>query len=257
MATNRKTTDSIILKKIPYGESDLIVTFFGYDDGKMTGFAPRAAKSSKRFGGALDIGSLSRISFIQKNSEMVRLEEATNIVPLLGMKKSLKRIAAASYALELAEAFLQPHQASHDKFELLSKFLGHCNDFEPNEMLIASFEIKILALSGYKPSLGKCVICGNFVEKKEAYFLYEHGGVVCEDCKHPQMLGDLYPKATFAVVEKLLYTPMIDAAKRIIPKNIEKSVNKLLDAYINRTLNKDLKSKAFLKDSFSCIENVK
>ena len=48
-------TPAIVLRSIPYGEADKIVTLYTLDFGKITGFAKGAKRSRKRFSNTLDI----------------------------------------------------------------------------------------------------------------------------------------------------------------------------------------------------------
>src|SRR4051812_47648834 len=48
------TSEAIILRTWPLRESDLIVSFFTRDYGRLKGVAQAALKSRKRFGGALE-----------------------------------------------------------------------------------------------------------------------------------------------------------------------------------------------------------
>jgi len=48
------TSEAVVLRTWPVHESDLIVSFFTRDYGRMKGVAKAALKSRKRFGGALE-----------------------------------------------------------------------------------------------------------------------------------------------------------------------------------------------------------
>ena len=53
----------IILKRISYGESDHIVSFFSRQSGRLSGIAKSAKKSQRRFGSSLEPGTVAEISF--------------------------------------------------------------------------------------------------------------------------------------------------------------------------------------------------
>jgi DNA repair protein RecO (recombination protein O) len=70
------TSDAIVLRTWPVQESDLIVSFFTRDYGKMKGVAKAALKSRKRFGGALEPTTLARAWFAERpRQELVRLDQ--------------------------------------------------------------------------------------------------------------------------------------------------------------------------------------
>ena len=56
------TTDALILRTYKLGESDRIVVFLTRDRGKKRGVAKNARQSRRRFGGALEPGTLAKYS---------------------------------------------------------------------------------------------------------------------------------------------------------------------------------------------------
>src|SRR5262249_58766081 len=49
-----KSSESVVLRTYPMHESDLLVTLFTRNEGKVKGVAKAAKKSKRRFGGALE-----------------------------------------------------------------------------------------------------------------------------------------------------------------------------------------------------------
>ena len=103
---------SIILKRTAYGEADWIVAFLTRDAGRMSGIAKSARKSQKRFGGALELGTIVDLAYTaHRSSDLVRIESAEALLPPLGIMKSLERIQAMSRALTAcAQPFYRPIQ---------------------------------------------------------------------------------------------------------------------------------------------------
>ncbi len=46
--------DALLVRSVPYGESDLIATFVTAEEGKVAAIVRGGRKSTKRFGGALE-----------------------------------------------------------------------------------------------------------------------------------------------------------------------------------------------------------
>ena len=73
----KRTGHAIIMRRIAYGDADWIVTFFDRECGRASGIARSARSSVKRFGGALEPGTLSEIAYtVRHGSELARLDEA-------------------------------------------------------------------------------------------------------------------------------------------------------------------------------------
>ena len=69
-----RSSESFILQTYPFRESDLIVSFFTRDQGKLRGVARRARRPKSSFGSALERLSHANVSYYQKeNRELVSL----------------------------------------------------------------------------------------------------------------------------------------------------------------------------------------
>jgi len=192
----QQTTRAIILRKFAYGEADLIVTFFGREEGRLSGIAKNARASQKRFGGALELGSIVDLRYATRHaSDLVRIEDSHVNAPTIGVMRSLERIAAMSKALELALAFLQERQSAPDKFDLLAEHITALAKTDPTPSSLIAFELKWLSFVGYEPALERCMSCGTQSAAKEQWsFSMDHGGIFCNDCARPgsrrMRLGD-------------------------------------------------------------------
>jgi DNA repair protein RecO (recombination protein O) len=179
---NKVTERSIVLKRVPYADADWIVTFFSREHGRMSGIAPSARKSLRRFGSGLEPGAITNLTFTARaNSDLVRLEESQVLFSTTGMMASLARIEALGKAIRVALSFLKDHQAAPEKFDLLQNFLAHISQSDPVLSTTLAFELKWLALAGFEPSLTNCVSCG-CAPSEEAPFSVPHGGLMCPEC---------------------------------------------------------------------------
>ncbi len=180
----KQSTPAIVMKRVAYGEADWIVTFYSRDHGRLSGIAKSGRASRRRFGGALELGSIVQMSYTRRPPrEMVRLEEAQVSVPMNGALRSLERIGGLSRALALALAVLQENAANPEKFDVLrARLAGLCvRDPEPFES--AAFELRWLALCGYAPVLDRCAGCGVRTEEGTGWaFEFDRGGFVCRQC---------------------------------------------------------------------------
>ena len=67
--------EAVVLRTWPVHEADQIVSLFTRDHGKIKGVAKSAAKSRRRFGGALEPMTYVRAHYAEKPSqELVRLD---------------------------------------------------------------------------------------------------------------------------------------------------------------------------------------
>lgn len=180
----QRNSQSIILRRIGYGEADWIVTFFSRDFGRMSGIAKSARASQKRFGGALEPGTLVNLRLAGSGgARLVRMDEAEVLWPVNGVLKSLERIAAMNRALALALAFLQEHDANPEKFDLLARRIRAISDHEPIPHEAVAFELDWLKRCGFGPQIRSCGVCGSNIRDAGRWsFDFDHGSMLCTDC---------------------------------------------------------------------------
>ncbi|MFA4874868.1 MAG: DNA repair protein RecO [bacterium] len=175
---------AIILRRVGYGEADWIVTFLCREHGRMSGIAKSARSSRRRFGGALESGTLVDLHITARgSSRLVRLEEAIVALPINGVLKSLERIGAMQRALALALAFVQERDPNPEKFDLLSARIRSLCEHEPIPEEGVAFELDWLARCGFGPAVAYCAACGRKADLPGRwYFEFDRGGIVCAGC---------------------------------------------------------------------------
>lgn len=178
------TTPALILRRIPYGEADQIVTFFGRAEGRFSGLAKSAKRSQRRFGGALEPGSIVELRYVHRpGAALVRLDDAKVITPTLGLLRSLSRIAATTTAVELALAFLKEGDANIAKFDVLTTYLLRIAQQEPTVEDEVRFVFRWFSLCGYAPVVDHCVTCQEVVTHAAGWsFSPLLSGVLCPSC---------------------------------------------------------------------------
>ena len=71
-----RVSESFVLRTYPFRESDLIVSFFTREQGKLRGVARRARRPKSSFGSGLERLSHVRMAYFQReNAELVNLSE--------------------------------------------------------------------------------------------------------------------------------------------------------------------------------------
>ncbi len=142
----------IILKKIPFQESDLIVKALLNTGEKMTFFAKSALKSKKRFGGGLldPLNYLEFQSAPKKNdSEFLFLNEAQMVYDFPLLKTDYDRIKMSLYFLKiLNKVEISSLDDSTRVFDLLLHTLRSLEKCKNMSVLKAMFELKFLSLQG-------------------------------------------------------------------------------------------------------------
>ena len=177
-------TQAFVLRFINYGESDRIVTFFTREFGKLRGIAKGARRSRKRFSNAIEPFSHSMLLFSRRGEGSLAIIENCDVINhYQGIRSDLEKTMTASYMIDLIDQFTAEGKKSADIFQLLDDFLKLLETGNSLEETTRFFELRLLMLSGYEPTLGRCVICNTPLEKiNAAFFDATIGGIRCSLC---------------------------------------------------------------------------
>lgn len=171
---------AVVLSNSDYGESDRIVSLFTLEYGRLMGFARGARNSRKRFGPALEPFARIHLQLHHKDGlSSVRSADVITLYP--GIRGELGAIAHALYACELVECFTPEEHPLPRLYRLLSTYLEHLDTAAGAETARRMFEINLLNILGYRPSLDHCSRCGAEFDSRGA--LVQQGGeLVCRFC---------------------------------------------------------------------------
>ncbi len=207
---------ALLLSRIDFGEADRILTLLTEGRGKLSAFARGARKSRRRFAGVLEPFSLIQVSLRASRGALHRLDEAALIDGHDALRRDLGAMSRAAYACELTRELCRENAAASEFFLLLCAFLAGSAD--PVELM--RFELGALSLSGLRPSLDRCVLCGA-ADDAEPRFDPEHGGRLCARCARSRgarisskTLGVLAALQAGAVEEELAAPSWVRAEAR-------------------------------------------
>lgn len=182
----RFSTDALLLRKVPYGEADAVVTFFTEARGVVSAIARAARKSVKRFG-ALEPLHLLRVTLEEKQgAELSLLVEAQLARPRLGLLASLDQIEIASTSLQWVRRASPPRVAEPGLWldvNLLLDALDAAPDPAESRAQLAAMGLRLLQGAGWGLQLGWCVRCGReCAPEATACIDAAQGGLVCRAC---------------------------------------------------------------------------
>jgi DNA repair protein RecO (recombination protein O) len=151
-----QVSETYVLRTYPFRESDLIVSFFTRDRGKLRGVAYRARKPKSNFGSGLERLSLVRLSYSQKeNRELVSLNGCDLLQSQFDLLSDFETSIALDYVAELSDHLLPPHEPNERFFRLLAAILDHMHERAPGAIwaAITYFSLWATRLSGFLPDL--------------------------------------------------------------------------------------------------------
>ena len=234
---------ALVLRAVDYGESDRIVTFLTRELGKVTAFARAARKSQKRFGGALEPFNRLAIRYRDRRGELLSLASATVDRARPGIAADLDRIARASYLTELTGESTKEREPHGELFDLLDGGLELLATAATGGGWLAAFELKLLALAGYRPDLAGCASCGD-AAAEQYRFSPERGVLACSRCAGGH--GIPVSAGTVRLLEASLEQPLDRLDRFAFSEAQVVEARRLLAPFIRLQLGKELRSARFL-----------
>ena len=202
-------TSAVVLGKIPYGESDLIVTLYTRDFGKLSAIARHARQSKRRFAGSLESLAKAKVRVKERRgSELWTLSQSTVECSYLSLASNMDTFVPATYATELVRELTAREQPSSAIFDLLEHVYQLLSCWGPNLFMMRAFELQLLKLLGLAPETATCVACAKRRQMvRKCFWDPGRGGTICVACA-----GQVPEGTTRAISDGAL--DVLDAAQR-------------------------------------------
>lgn len=174
-------TQAIVLRRVEFGEADLILTLLTPQHGKISAIARAARRPGTRASGHVELYSLSDM-LLGYGANLYIVTQVDLLDPFLAIGNDLERMVYASHFVELVDRFTVDDQENRLTFDLLVRGLGWLCDPTTDLRLAARyFEFRLLTIMGYAPSVFECVISGEALEAHDQFYSVVDGGVVSAD----------------------------------------------------------------------------
>ncbi len=235
--------EGIVIKTRKLGEADKILVIFSPQEGRFECVAKGARRARGRFGGRIEPFTRAKFLLYQGRSlpivTQVEVKESFR-----KLREDLRILGIGLEALRIINEVSLP-QRERELYLLFLNFLRELEkEPERGELLLASFEIKLLTLLGYGPSFNLCVLCGKEAKGKERFFSFKRGGILCDGCQGSDSEG--FYIGNTRVLSELLSAPFSELSLSL---SSEKEIEEAL-AFLEHCFSYflDLELRSFRKD---------
>ncbi len=183
------TTEAIVLRTMKYSETSLIATLFTRDHGKISVLAKGARRKNRPFGASMEaMNHVHAVIYHKPQRELQLITQCDLVGRHPAVREDLDRMGPGMTAVELLHLSTEHDEPHPEVFDLtldLLTFLQNATRDYPKALYV--YEVKLLGLLGFKPSLRECVSCkedlvsvlaANPAEK----FRVTGNGVLCGRC---------------------------------------------------------------------------
>ena len=239
-------TKGIVVKRMNYGEADRILTILTVDHGKIKAIAKGSRKILSKLGGSLEPFCLVDFMFHEGRNFYI-VTAAAVISHFEKIHTDIDKTAKAFYIGELLDKFLEEKQNHPEVFELFKKYLQELESAD-DPILIPVFSAKILEAVGFKPEVAECLHCRAKLLPVQNYWDDVEGGVICQTCHDKFGHGGKISNDVIKIL-RLIFSQKFSVGSKInIAPSYKKQTAEVLENYVEGIVEKELKSKKFMKD---------
>lgn len=235
--------EGMVIRKVDYGESNVILTLFTRENGKIGVMARGAKKPKSRLSSVAQLFTYGHFVF-QQSRGLGTLNQGEIIDSFRGIKEDLFKTAYCAYMVEFLDKVTEEKSPQPFLFEHLWQSFNLVNEGADPEVITFIFEIKMLQQAGIGPQVNHCSNCGN-TEGQFAFSIRE-GGFLCERCQYLDPNHIPISKATARLL-RLFYHFDLSRLGNISLKNETKAeIRFVLATYIEEYSGMFFKSRKFI-----------
>ena len=155
-----KTTRALVLREVKYKEADKILTVLTEDEGKLTVSARGVMRRGSKLAAACQLFAFSELTLFENRGKWYA-DEGQTVEQFLGLRSDIAKLALAAYFAELLETVSDEDSPNPEVLRLgLNSLYALSEDLYPPEHIKAVFELRLMCLAGFEPSLDCCPVCG-------------------------------------------------------------------------------------------------
>lgn len=180
---------ALVLRKIEYAESDLIVQALTDSLGQISLLARAARASKRRYAGGIEPFHGLQLHLDEPaHGELFRLRDVQLEQPRFRLVSNWVALTIAGRALAWVRKTTVPRTPEPAIFHACQSLLDRLDQSPPNAMvageaLLCEFGLVLLSLLGWQLELERCVRCTRPCPKDSAATLDpRQGGLVCRNC---------------------------------------------------------------------------
>lgn len=231
-------TSAVVLRRLTYGDYDVILTILTPDMGKRAMIAKSAKKSAKRFAGILEPFANLSIVFNDRKGKggMPVLQEASLIRPFASIRSDIIKTAYANYWAELIFLWIEEAQPRPEIYRMLLFALNELagGAIAPMELSVL-FQMRFLDQEGFHPVLEKCSCCSkdinNILQDRFCIDLTK-GGIICDQCPAKPSQHLYLSKSTLKQLQWTTKGDLAQARRLRFGKTALKEATHFLEAFV-------------------------
>jgi len=162
------------------------------------------------------------------------------------LRENLERLSCALYAAELVDRATEERAENFAVYRLLLDALRRLSQRDDLDLVLRFFEMSVLGQLGYRPELSECVVCRRGVPDEGNSWAAGLGGVVCSDCRPPDVTLVALSAGALKVLRLLQGGSFQEVARLQLDPRLSDELERHLREAIHHALERDVRSAGFL-----------
>jgi DNA repair protein RecO (recombination protein O) len=238
--------EAVVLRHSDWGEADRLLVMFTREMGKVRATAKGVRKLRSRKAGHLEPFTRSSL-LLARGRDMLIVTQAEAVNTYAPILEDLTLLAYASYVVELLDRFTYEEGENQALYRLLCETLERLASLADPTIAIRYYEIRLLDLLGFRPQLFKCAQCGAEILPQDQYFSAEQGGVLCPSCGKGVQGVRPVSMSALKFMRHMQRSTYPAAARAVIPPEVNREMEILIQHYLTYLLERGLNTPAFLR----------
>ena len=241
-------TEAVVVRHRRLGEADRIVTLLTPSRGKIDAVAKGAVRPRSKLGGHLE--PLTRAEVLLAHGRTLDIVTQAQMVDgFPGLHADLDRLSTGMYLLELTDRMTVEHAEARDVYELLLASLIRLGRGDGVHLVTRTFELELLAATGFRPEWRTCIGCGAAVSAERATWSALGGGVVCASCRERHHDALAIDATVLKVLRAIQDGPYEGAARIRLGGELVGALERVMHALMRAVSERALVSAQFVADA--------
>lgn len=170
----------VVLRTHKLGEADRILTMLSRRHGKLRAVAKGVRRTSSRFGSRLEPFMVADVQlYAGRSLDIVQQAESLGAYGA-DIVVHYDRYTAANAMVETADRLSEAEATPQQYLLLVGGLRALSRGDHASRAILDSYLLRVMALSGWAPSLSECARCG--APGPHTAFVAQLGGMVCPSC---------------------------------------------------------------------------
>jgi len=241
-------TEALVLKHRRLGEADRIVTLLTPRRGKIDAVAKGALRPRSKLSGHLQ--PLSQVEVLLAHGRTLDIiTQAQMLDGFPSLHADLDRLSTGMYLLELTDRMTVEHADAHDVHALLAASLVRLSRGDGLHLVTRTFELELLAATGFRPEWRDCIGCGSTVSAERATWSALGGGVVCAACRERHADALAIDSTVLKVLRAFQDGPYEEAARIRLSSELAGALERVMHMLMRTVSERALMSAQFVADA--------